>query len=45
MQFAVAGHVIGVVTTSSPGPTPCASSATCSAAVHDESEAACGLPT
>ena len=45
MQFAVAGHVIGVVTTSSPGPIPCASSATCSAAVHELSAAACALPT
>ena len=35
ITFAVAGHVIGVVITSSPGPTPSASSARCSAAVPD----------
>ena len=44
-QFAVAGQVIGVVTTSSPGPIPCARSARWSAAVHDETAAACSLPT
>src|SRR5829696_137475 len=35
ITFAVAGHVTGVVTTSSPGPTPSASSARCIAAVPD----------
>ena len=35
ITFAVAGQVIGVVITSSPGPTPSASSARCIAAVPD----------
>ena len=35
ITFAVAGQVMGVVITSSPGPTPTASSARCSAAVPD----------
>ncbi len=34
--FSVATKVIGVVTTSSPGPTPRASSATCSPAVAED---------
>ena len=41
MTFAVAGHVIGVVITSSPGPTPSATSARCIAAVPDETASAC----
>ena len=36
ITFAVAGQVIEVVITSSPGPTPSATSERCSAAVHDE---------
>src|SRR5436309_3273700 len=36
ITFAVAGHVIGVVITSSPGPTPRATRARCIAAVPDE---------
>lgn len=35
---------IGVVTTSSPGPTPHAATARCSAAVPDEHATACGRP-
>src|SRR5262245_29256330 len=45
MTFAVAGHVIGVVTTSSPGPTPSASSERCIAAVPDATATACCAPT
>ena len=44
ITFAVAGHVIGVVITSSPGPTPSASSDRCSAAVPLESAIACFAP-
>src|SRR5918999_1585066 len=45
MTFAVAGHVIGVVITSSPGPTPSATSARCMAAVPEETASACSAPT
>ena len=45
MTFAVAGHVIGVVITSSPGPIPSATSARCMAAVPDETARACFAPT
>src|SRR5262245_55804898 len=41
ITFAVAGHVIGVVITSSPGPTPSATSERCSAAVPDASASTC----
>ena len=41
---AVAENVIGLVITSSPGPTPAASSARCSAAVHELTASACGAP-
>src|SRR5258707_6988197 len=41
MTFAVAGHVIGVVITSSPGPTPSATSARCIAAVPDATASTC----
>src|SRR4051812_23402595 len=41
MTFAVAGHVIGVVITSSPGPTPSASSARCIAAVPEATAITC----
>src|SRR5438094_1720209 len=41
MTFAVAGQVIGLVTTSSPGPTPSATSARCSAAVPDARASTC----
>ena len=44
MTFAVAGHVIGVVITSSPGPTPSASSERCIAAVPEETASACFAP-
>src|SRR5918999_3145281 len=44
MTFAVAGHVIGVVITSSPGPTPSATSARCMAAVPEETASACSAP-
>ena len=44
ITFAVAGHVIGVVITSSPGPTPSATSARCIAAVPDETASACFAP-
>ena len=37
----VAGHVIGLVITSSPGPMPSASSERCSAAVPDETARTC----
>ena len=39
--FAVAGHVIGDVITSSPGPTPSATSARCIAAVPDATASTC----
>src|ERR671912_2395397 len=42
--FAVAQNVSGVVTTSSPGPTPAASSERCSAAVHEFTAIACSAP-
>jgi hypothetical protein len=42
--FAVAAKVIGVVTTSSPGPIPSATSAACSPAVHEFSASAAGAP-
>ncbi len=41
ITFAVAGQVIGVVITSSPGPTPTASSARCSAAVPEVTASTC----
>ena len=41
ITFAVAGHVIGLVITSSPGPTPTASSARWSAAVPDATASTC----
>src|SRR4051794_13782311 len=41
ITFAVAGHVIGVVTTSSPGPTPSATSDRWRAAVPDASARTC----
>ena len=41
ITFAVAGQVIGVVITSSPGPMPRATSARCSAAVPDASASTC----
>ena len=41
ITFAVAGHVIGLVITSSPGPTPTASSARCIAAVPEETASTC----
>ena len=44
ITFAVAGHVIGLVITSSPGPTPSASSERWSAAVPDESATTCRAP-
>src|SRR5918996_693611 len=43
--FAVAGNVYAGTTTSSPGPISRASSARCSAAVPDETTAACAVPT
>src|SRR5688500_6573937 len=45
ITFAVAGQVMGVVITSSPGPTPSASSERCSAAVPDDRATACCAPT
>src|SRR5919108_216369 len=45
ITFAVAGQVIGVVITSSPGPTSRATSARCIAAVPDETASACFAPT
>src|SRR5688572_1129565 len=45
MTLAVAGHVIGVVITSSPGPTPSASSDRCIAAVPEVTARACFAPT
>src|SRR5438270_8982658 len=44
ITFAVAGQVIGVVTTSSPGSTPSASSPRWSAAVPDETASTCFAP-
>ena len=41
ITFAVAGHVIEVVITSSPGPTPSATSDRCRAAVHEETASTC----
>src|SRR4051794_26660825 len=41
ITFAVDGQVIDVVITSSPGPTPSATSERCSAAVHDETASTC----
>ena len=41
ITLAVAGHVIGLVITSSPGPTPSARRARCSAAVPDASASTC----
>ena len=41
MTFAVAGQVIDVVITSSPGPTPSATSERWRAAVHDETARTC----
>ena len=43
--FAVAQKVSGVVMTSSPGPTPAASSDRCRAAVHEFTATAYGAPT
>src|SRR5581483_11568083 len=45
ITLAVAGHVTGVVITSSPGPIPIATSARCIAAVPDETATACSAPT
>src|SRR4051812_41999635 len=45
ITFAVAGQVIEVVITSSPGPTPSATSARCIAAVPEETASACFAPT
>ena len=45
ITFAVAGQVIGVVITSSPGPTPSATSERCIAAVPEETASACFAPT
>src|SRR5262245_47856038 len=45
ITFAVAGQVIGVVITSSPGPTPSATRARCIAAVPDDTARACLAPT
>src|SRR5262245_26021140 len=44
ITLAVAGHVIGVVITSSPGPTPSATSDRCSAAVPEASASTCSAP-
>src|SRR3954469_14764095 len=41
ITFAVAGHVSDVVITSSPGPTPSATSERWSAAVHEETASTC----
>jgi hypothetical protein len=41
ITFAVAGQVIGVVITSSPGPTPSARSARCNAAVPEATAMTC----
>src|ERR687898_1479228 len=43
--FAVAGQVIGVVITSSPGPIPSATRVRCIAAVPEETASACFAPT
>src|SRR5215218_7187442 len=45
MTFAVAGHVIVLVITSSPGPTPRASSERWSAAVPEATASTCSAPT
>src|SRR5439155_2902515 len=45
ITFAVAGHVIGVVITSSPGPTPSASSERWRAAVPEATARQCFAPT
>src|SRR5436190_1025945 len=45
ITFAVAGQVIEVVITSSPGPTPSATRARCIAAVPEETARACFAPT
>src|SRR6186713_1754297 len=45
MTFAVAGQVIGDVITSSPGPTPTASSARCKAAVPEATASTCSAST
>src|SRR5262245_21690486 len=45
ITLAVAGQVIGVVITSSPGPTPTASSARCSAAVPEATASTCSAWT
>ncbi len=45
ITFAVAGHVIGVVITSSPGSTPTASSERCSAAVPEATASTCSART
>ena len=44
MTLAVDANVIGEVITSSPAPTPTASSARCSAAVHEFTATQCGAP-
>ena len=41
ITFAVAGQVIDVVITSSPGPTPSATSERCRAAVQEETASTC----
>ena len=43
--FAVAGQVIGLVITSSPGPTPSPSRERCSAAVPEATASTCSAPT
>src|SRR2546428_5051469 len=45
IMFPVAAHVMGVVTTSSPGPTPAARSARCRPAVAELIATACAAPT
>ena len=44
VAFTVAGHVKELVTTSSPGPIPAATSDRCSASVHDDVATAWGTP-
>ena len=44
MTLAVEANVIGDVITSSPAPTPTASSARCSAAVHEFTATQCAAP-
>ena len=44
ITFAVAANVVGVVITSSPGPTPVVISARCSPAVAESSAIACFAP-